>query len=159
MSDLALVEKLEKDLKSLDMTGVVKYTEKLQDISKGLNTMLAPLYLRDFILAYDITNGLLSKAMYYLGQAEAALKTAESIAYFDNAPEFLEKKAVKDTAEARKKFIPLDPSVQKAEQVKARAEAMVSFLKNKMFEFRAAHEAVKKIAYSGDYGNSPNEGM
>jgi len=159
MSDLVLVEKLEKDLKSLDMTGVVKYTEKLQDISKGLNTMLAPLYLRDFILAYDITNGLLSKAMYYLGQAEAALKTAESIAYFDNAPEFLEQRNVKDTAEARKKYVPLDPSVQKAEQVRARAEAMVSFLKNKLQEFRLAHDDVKKIAYANDNNNSPNEGM
>lgn len=159
MSDLVLVEKLERDLKSLDMTGVVKYTEKLQDISKGLNTMLAPLYLRDFILAYDITNGLLSKAMYYLGQAEAALKTAESIAYFDNAPEFLEQRSVKDTAEARKKYVPLDPAVQKAEQVRARAEAMVSFLKNKLQEFRLAHDDVKKIAYANDNNNSPNEGM
>lgn len=159
MSDLELVSKLEKDLKSLDVTEIVKYTEKLKDISKGLNTMLAPIYLRDFIIAYDVTNGLLSKAMFYLGQAESALKTAQSIAYFDSAPDFLAQKGVKDSSSARERFIPLDDGVQRAEQVKARAEATVSFLKNKLFEFRAAHEAVKKIAYSSEYNNSPNEGM
>ena len=159
MSDLALVSKLEENLKSLDMTNVLRYTEKLEDISSGFNTMLAPIYIRDFIIAYDITNTLLSKAMYYLGQAESALKTAESIAYLDMAGDFLKERKIKDTADARKRYIPIDPSVQRAEQVKSRAEAMVSLLRNKLYEFRAAHEAVKKIAYSGDYSNSPNDGM
>lgn len=159
MSDLELVNKLERDLKSLDLTAVLKYTQKLEDISGGFNTMLAPVYLRDFIVAYDITNVLLSKAMYYHGQAEASLKTAQAIAYFDKAPDFLANRNVKDTATARDAYVPMDSDVQKAEQVKARAEAMVSLLKNKLQSFRLAHDDVKKIAYSNDNNNSPNEGM
>jgi hypothetical protein len=158
MSDLTLVSKLEKDLKSLDLSKVLKYQQKLEDLTQGANTMNAPMYLRDFILAYDETNNLLAKATRYLGQAEASLKTAESMAYFDAAPDFLKDNGVKDSSEARKRYIPLDPRVQDAERVKSFAESMVAFLKNKMFEFRAAHEAVKKMAYSGDYSNSPYEG-
>jgi hypothetical protein len=159
MSDLTLVNKLEKDLKSLDITKVLKYNEKLEDLTLGANTMNAPLYLRDFILAYDETNVLLSKAMRYLGQAEAALKAAESIAYFDRASDFLIEKNVKDSSEARKRYIPLDPDVQAAERVKALAESMVSLLKNKMMEFRMAHDDVKKMAYANDNNNSQYEGM
>lgn len=158
MSDLALVNKLEKDLRSLDITKILKYNEKLENLTHGANTMNAPLYLRDFILAYDETNVLLSKAMRYLGQANAALNAAESIAYFDKAPDFLLQKSVKDSSEARKKYLPLDPEVQAAERVRGLAESMVSLLKNKMMEFRMAHDDVKKMAYASDNNNSPYEG-
>jgi hypothetical protein len=158
MSDLALVDKLEQNLKSLDLTKILKYQEKLEGLTQGANTMNAPMYLRDFILAYDETNNLLAKATRYLGQAEAALKTAESIAYFDAAPEYLKEKKVKDSSEARKKYVPLDPAVQKAENVKAFAESITQFLRNKMMEFRMAHDDVKKMAYANDNNNSPYEG-
>lgn len=158
MSDLALVNKLEQNLKSLDLTKVLKYHQKLEDLCQGANTMNAPMYLRDFILAYDETNNLLAKASRYLGQAEAALKTAESIAYFDAAPDFLRDKNVKDSSEARKKYVPLDPGVQKAESVKIFAESLVQFLRNKMMEFRMGHDDVKKMAYAGDNNNSAYEG-
>jgi hypothetical protein len=158
MSDLLLVSKLEKDLKSLDISKILKYNEKLEDLTQGANTMNAPIYLRDFILAYDETNVLLSKAMRYLGQANAALNAAESIAYFDKAADYLELKKVKDSSEARKKYIPLDPDVQAAEKVKALAESMVALLKNKMIEFKMAHDDVKKMAYASDYSDSPYEG-
>lgn len=159
MTDLTLVSKLEKDLKSLDIGKILKYNEKLEDLTHGANTMKAPLFLRDFILAYDETNVLLSKAMRYLAQAEAALKAAESIAYFDRAADYLVEKNVKDSSEARKRYIPLDPEVQAAERVKGFAEAMVSLLKNKMMEFRMAHDDVKKMAYTNDNNNSAYEGM
>jgi len=159
MSDLVLVSKLEENLKALDISKVLKYQEKLEDLTHGANTMNAPMYLRDFILAYDETNNLLAKATRYLGLAEAALKTAESIAYFDAAEDFLKQRKVKDTNEARKRYVPMDPVVQRAEGVKAQAEAMVSFLRNKMLEFRMAHDDVKKIAYASDNNNSPYEGM
>lgn len=158
MSDLTLVSKLEKDLKSLDLSRILKYNEKLEDLTHGANTMNAPIYLRDFILAYDETNVLLSKAMRYLGQAEAALKTAESIAYFDKAPDYLKGKGVKDSSEAKKMYIPIDPDVQAADRVKGYAEAMVSLLKNKLMEFRMAHDDVKKMAYTNDNSNSAYEG-
>lgn len=158
MSDLALVDRLEQNLKSLDLTKILKYQDKLENLTHGANTMNAPMFMRDFILAYDETNNLLAKATRYLGQAEAALKTAESVAYFDAAPDYLSSKKVKDSSEARKKYVPLDPSVQKAENVKAFAESLVQFLRNKMMEFRMAHDDVKKMAYAGDNANSPYEG-
>lgn len=158
MSDIALVDKLEQNLKSLDLSKILKYQSKLEGLTSGANTINAPLYMRDFILAYDETNTLLAKATRYLGQAEAALKTAESIAYFDSAPEFLKEKKVKDSSEARKKYVPLDPDVQKAENVKIFAESLVHFLRNKMMEFRMAHDDVKKMAYASDNSNSPYEG-
>lgn len=159
MSDLTLVDKLESDLKSIDITKILKYNEKLQDLTKGANTMNAPLYLRDFILAYDETNNLLVKATRYLSQAESALKMAQSIAFFDEAPVFLKERDMKDTVEARKQYIPLNEGVQRAENVKAFAESLVSFLKNKMMEWRLAHDDIKKIAYANDNNNSPYEGM
>lgn len=159
MSDLVLVTKLEKDLKSLDLTKILKYHQLLEDLTHGANTMNAPMYLRDFILAYDETNNLLAKAMRYLGQAESALKTAESIAFFDAAGDFLKEKNMKDSAEARKRYVPQDADVQRAEMVKSQAEAMVSFLKNKMMAFRLAHDDTKKIAYASDNNNSGYEGM
>src|ERR1039457_4338467 len=105
MSDLALVSRLEKKLESLDLTKILKYQEKLEDLTHGANTMNAPMYLRDFILAYDETNNLLAKATRYLGQAEADLKAAESIAYLDAAPDFLKEKDIKYSAEACKRYV------------------------------------------------------
>lgn len=159
MSDVSVISKLDNDLKSLDMTAILKYTRQLEEISGGLTSLSAPSYLRDFIIAFDVTNTMLSKAIYFHGQAEAALKTAQSIAFLDNAHEYLQERSIKDSAEARKQYIAVDPDVQKAEQVKARAEAMVSLLKNKLQAFRLAHDDIKKMAYTSDATNSGFEGM
>lgn len=151
---------LERDLQSIDITKVVEYTKKIPDISKGFNTMLAPIYLRDFIMAIDVTNSLLARAIRTDLKAASNLKTQESVAYLDNAKEYLDKRGIKDTAEARKRYVAVDPNVIKANELKAQSEALVSFLRNKMFEFRLAHDDVKKIAYANDYqNNTPNEGM
>ena len=152
--------KIETRLSSLDLTHVIRYSKKIEDISKGFNTMLAPMYLRDFIMAYDITNTLLSQSIRADLEAAAALKTSESIAYLDNAGPYLSARDIKDTAEARKRYVAVDSDVQHAMQLKAKTEAMVAFLRNKLMEFRLAHDDVKKIAYSNDYNNnSPHEGM
>jgi hypothetical protein len=122
--------------------------------------MLAPIYLRDFIMAIDVTNSLLARAIRSDLQAAAAVKNQESLAYIDRAGNYLKEKGIKDTAEARKRYVPLDDDVMKAYDLKAQTESMVSFLRNKMFEFRLAHDDVKKIAYSNDYqNNTSNEGM
>ena len=151
--------KVEEGLKALDLTMIIKFTKKLEDIGQGFNGMLAPVYLRDFLVAYDCTNILHAKAMKLFANADSALETAEAIAYFENAPEYLESKGVKDTDAARKRYVPLDTGVQQAKDARAKAEAMCSMLRNKMQEFRLAHDDVKKIAYAGDYNDSPNEGM
>ena len=151
--------KVEEGLRSLRLDRLAEFTKKIEDISKGFNAMLAPTYLRDFIMAYDFTNTMLASAMRMYGISESAHKTAEAIAYFENAPEYLESKGVKDTDAARKRYIPIDPTVQQAEKVKAQAEAMVVFLRNKLQAFRLAHDDCKKIAYANEYNDSPNEGM
>lgn len=153
------LEKIERGLQAIDLDKVAAFTKKIADISQGFNTMLAPIYLRDFIMAIDVTNNLLARAIKSDLQADAALKQAEAIAFLDNAIDYLKDRGIKDTAEARKRYIPIDENVMRAAEIKAQTEAMVSFLKNKMFEFRLAHDDVKKIAYSNDYqNNSPYEG-
>jgi len=152
--------KVEEGLRSLRLDRLVEFTKKIEDISKGFNAMLAPVYLRDFIMAYDFTNTMLASAMRMYGIADSALRSAEAIAYFENAPGYLQSKGVKESDAARKRYIPMDPDVQHADKVKAQAEAMVVFLKNKLQCFRLAHDDVKKIAYANEYSNdSPNEGM
>ena len=152
--------KVEEGLRSLRLDRLAEFTKKIEDISKGFNTMLAPVYLRDFIMAYDFTNTMYASSVRMFGIAEAEKKTAEAIAYFENAPDYLESKGVKDTDAARKRYVDMDPAVVHANKVKAQAESMMIFLRNKLQEFRLAHDDVKKIAYSNEYSNdSPNEGM
>jgi phage shock protein A len=136
---------------------MMELSNRLADVAKGVNTMNAPLMIRDFIVAMDVTNSLLAQAVREDSRASAAVKQAESIAYFDRAPEFLKAKGVRESSDAKKMYIPMDDDYQEACDRKAKSEAMVSLLKNKMQEFRCAHDSVKKMAYSGDYHNSPME--
>lgn len=138
---------------------VVEYSKKLEKIAEGANTMLAPLMMRDFIIAMDITSDLLAKAIRNDLRAAAVLKQSEAEAYFERAPEFLKSQGVKESSEAKKMYIPTDPAVITAINDKAKTEAMAVWLKNKLQEFRMAHDDVKKMAYTNDYSNSPNEGM
>ena len=141
------------------MTRVIIYTKKISEISKGANTNLAPIHLQDFIMAIDVTGGLLARAIRTDLRADANVKQSEAIAYMDHAGEYLESKGIKDTAEARKRYVPINPDVVAAVDMKAKTTAMVVFLKNKLMEFRMAHDDIKKIAYSGDYNNTDYEGM
>jgi len=154
---LAQCQKLETSLHKIDMNKIVIYTGKIKDIGQGFNSMLAPMYLRDFIMAYDITNIALSKATQIDLQLDTLLNTAESIAYLDKAKVHLVSRDIKDSSEARKRYIPVDPDVIKVANLKAKAAALVAFLKNKLIEFRFAHDDVKKIAYFNS--DSQNEGM
>ena len=151
---------IEDGLRSLDVSRLNEYTNKIQDISKGFNTMLAPVYLRDFILAIDITNGMYANAVKTYNRAESYVKQVEAIAFMENAKDVIKESGLKDSAEARKRYVPMDPEVVLAQDVKARAEAIMVFLRNKLMEFRMAHDDVKKIAYSNDYNhNTEYEGM
>lgn len=143
----------------MSLQKIAEYSEKIKDIAKGSNTMLAPMMLRDFIIAMDVTSDMLAKAIRNEVRANARLKQAEAEAYYDKAPEYLKSKGVKESSEAKKFYIPMDPDVMAANEEKAKAEAMTVYLKNKLQEFRMAHDDVKKMAYTSDYSNSPNEGM
>jgi hypothetical protein len=152
--------KIEEGLAKLDLTRVVEFTKKIQDLSQGFNTQLAPIYLRDFIMAIDVTNALLAQAIRTDLRADAYCKQCEAIAFMDNAKAHLEARSLRDSAEARKKYVPMDPAVMDAAEAKAKTAAMVVFLKNKLLEFRLAHDDVKKMAYSNDYHhNTEYEGV
>lgn len=105
--------KIEHRLQKIDVTELAQYTNKIKDIGT-LNKMMAPIYMRDFIIAFDVTNNLLSMAIKSDLEASTVLDTARSIAYLDKAGEFLKEKGIKDSSEARKQYIELDEDVIKA---------------------------------------------
>lgn len=156
MSNNALIA-LEQKLQKIDVTRLVEYTRKINDIG-GLNNMMAPIYLRDFIIAQDYTSSMLSQAVRHDLEAQSALDTAKSIAYLDRSGDYLKQRGIKDTAESRKQYVDADADVQKAKELKAKTAALVTFLKNKYMSFRQAHDDIKKMVYSDQY-QTPNEGM
>lgn len=141
-----------------DLSRLAEYSNKINTIGRGFNKMHAPLYVQDFSIAYDLTSNLLYEATRKDLKADAELQVAESIAYLENAKEYLDSKDIKDTAEARKRYVPLDPRVQAAAEAKAQTSAVVYFLKTKLISFKMAIESTKKIAY-GDMYLSPDEGV
>jgi len=144
---------MSKELQTIDVTKLVEYTKLISDIG-GLNKMMAPNYLRDFINAMDVTSSMLSKATKAQLNAESELKRAEAIAYLDKAGDYLSERGIKDTAESRKKYIDVDSDVLAAKDKVAAATAMVTFLKNKYQAFRCAHDDVKKISFNEVQGTA-----
>lgn len=132
---------------------IAKYSEIVKNLAKGSNPMMAPMMLQDLLVAMDLVNVALGKAIMAEALASARLKRAEAEAYHHRASSFLQDNQVKETSEAKKYYIPLDPEVQSALQNKAKTEAISVFLKNKLQEFRYAHDDIKKMAYSADYKN------
>jgi len=114
-------------------------------------------YLRDFIIAYDVSSVMHAKAVQAELNSKAALDTAEAIAYLDRAPDYFKTKGEKPTVESRKAYVALDPDVQRAKDVYARAQALSLLLRNKVQEFRFAIDAVKKLSEDGYM--TPWEGM
>jgi len=148
---------LEERLQKIDVTRLVEFTRKIKDIG-GLNHMLAPQYLRDFILAYDHTNSMLSLAVRYDSEAGSHLDTAKAIAFLDRAGDYLKERDIKDSAESRKRYIDMDVDVKRAANIKAKTTALVVFLKNKLQAFRMSHDDVKKMVYTDSY-QTPEEGF
>jgi hypothetical protein len=147
---------VQSQLQAIDVTKIAEYSRKLKDIG-SITKMMAPMYLRDFILAYDATNTLYASAIRCDIMAATAFDTAKSIAYLDNARAYLEARNIKDTAEARKQYVDVDADVIAAADTKAKTAALVQLLRNKLQEFRMAHDDVKKMTY-GDGYSSPEEG-
>jgi len=151
------IKALSERLKSIDVSKLVEFSRKIKDIG-SLNHMLAPAYLRDFIVAYDYTNSMLSVAVRCDAEASSHLDSVKAIAYLDRAGEYLQNKGIKDSAEARKRYVDIDEEVLKAQEMKAKTTALVVFLKNKLQTYRMAHDDTKKMVYSDSY-QSPEEGF
>lgn len=135
------------ELQSIDVTKLVHYSEKIKEIG-SLNKMLAPNYLRDFIMAMDMTSSMLSRAVQTHLNAKAELDKARAIAYLDRATDYCKQHDIKMSNGVREMYVDLDEDVVKAKEKVAAAEAMVTFLKNKYQAFRCAHDDVKKISFN-----------
>ena len=142
---------------SVDVTALATYLSKVKEIA-SVNKMMGAVYLRDFIEGQDVAGMLLARAVQADLRAKAHLERAESIAYLDRAEEYLKARDVKVSSEARKMYVPLDEDVIRATDDKARSEAMVSLMKNKLSILRQAHDDLKKILY-GDQQFTQYEGM
>ena len=142
---------------ALDISELAKYLEKVKDIA-SINKMMGAVYLRDFIQGQDVAGLMLSRAVQADIRAKAKLDHAEAIAYLEKASEYLKNNNIKDTSEARKMYISIDPDVLSAQDHKAKTEALVTLLKNKLNVLRQSHDDVKKIIY-GDQKLTDYEGM
>lgn len=132
--------------KTMDITQLATYINKIEDIA-SITKMMAPVYLQDFIKGQDIAITLYAKAVKADAKAKARLEYVESVAYLENAKAYLETKGIKDTSEARKQYVNIDPDVLEAKDQKAQTEALVILLKGKMSELRQAHDDLKRISY------------
>lgn len=144
-------------VKVTDVTQLAEYFNKIRELS-SISKMMAPVYLRDFILGQDAAQTLLARAVQADAKAKAAVEYAQSIAYLENAKPYLDAKSIKDTSEARKQYIDIDPAVMDAKDNKARTEALVVLLKGKVGELRQAHDDLKKMTYA-DANMTDYEGM
>jgi hypothetical protein len=141
----------------VDITRLTVYVNKIEELS-SINKMMAPQYLRDFIIGQDVAANLLAKAIQRDSRAKAKLDYVESIAYLEKAKAYLIKHEIKDTSEARKQYVNIDDDVIAAKDMKASTEAFVVFMKARLSELRQAHDDLKKIVY-GDQNLTPYEGM
>jgi uncharacterized protein (DUF2164 family) len=155
MSSVAIIE---NSLKAIDITRLAEYTKRIQEIGQGFYPMLAPIFIRDFIIAYDITNTFLAEATKADVRADTAIKRFEAIAFLEKAGAYFEANGIKDTAAARERYVHIDDDVMAAREAKAKTIAICKFLYNKLQEFRCAHDSVRKIAYTQSF-QSDHEGM
>ena len=146
-----------KPVASIDVTQLAVYLGKVKEIA-SINKMMGATYLRDFIEGQDVAGALLAKAIREDAKAKAKLEQAEAIAYLDHAADYLASKGIKDSSEARKRYVDVDENVVAAKDKKASTEALVSLMKNKLSVLRQAHDDLKKILY-GDTHMTGYEGM
>lgn len=146
-----------KPIPTIDVGRLATYLDKVRDIA-SINKMMGPTYLRDFIEGQDVAGQLVAKAVQADIKAKARLEHAEAVAYLDKAGDYLASKQIKDSSEARKRYIDIDEEVVAAKDHKAMTEALVSLMKSKQSVLRQAHDDLKKIIY-GDSHMTPFEGM
>ncbi|NJO52551.1 MAG: hypothetical protein HC840_27675 [Leptolyngbyaceae cyanobacterium RM2_2_4] len=151
------LDKLNSKFSTVDITQLVKFENKIRELG-NFNIMLAPQYMRDFIDAQDVCGVMLATAILVNEKSKALLEEAESIAYLDHATDYLNAKGIKDTADARKRYIDIDADVIRAKDIHAKSMALVSLLNNKLWNFKQAHDDVKKMSYS-DQKMTPYDGM
>ena len=147
-------DKLAKELDSINLVALVKYVDKISEIT-SVTKYNASLFMRDFIVAQDVSSTLLSTAIMCEARAKSQLDTAKAVALLDKSEEYFKEKGQKPTQDLRSAYVDLDSDVCEAKDLLARASATASFLKNKIYEFKSAFEATKQI--SRDFQATPYE--
>jgi len=145
---------LSAELEKINLDKLSKFTNKINEIP-SVTKYNASVLMRDFILAQDLSSELLSKAIVLEARAKTLVGTTEAIALLDKSEEYFKQKNQKPTQDLRAAYVDLDQDVIDAKDLFARATALASFLKNKIYEFKSAFEAVKQI--SRDFQVTPNE--
>lgn len=134
------------DLQKVDITLLATYVNKISELA-SVTKIQAPVYLQDMIMGQDVAANLLAKAIKADSQAKAKLEYAESIAYLERASDYLMSKNIKDSSEAKKQYVNIDPDVIVAKDYKAQTEALVVLIKSRLSELRQCHDDLKKIIY------------
>ena len=146
MTSIVPFDDISKKLDTIDLSKLKAYTHKLADIEEAINKNLAPSMMRDFIVAQDVASVMLARAVQAEMMAKSAIEIAEAIALLDKSDAFFNARKQKPTSDLRSAFVALDPDVVAAKNVHARATAMVSLLKNKVYEFKSALDSVRQIS-------------
>lgn len=144
---------MSSELQSIDVTKLVEYTNLIKDIGT-MNKMMAPNYLKNFIMAMDMTSSMLAKAVKTNLEYKASLDRFKAIAYLDKARDYCINNEIKISNGVREMYIDLDEDVIAAKDKYAASEAMVVFLKNKYQAFRVSHDDVKKISFNEVQGTA-----
>lgn len=145
MSTLIPIDDIQSRLDAIDLNKLNDYVRKLQTVDQGYNKNLAPGMMRDFIVAQDIASVLLARAVQAEMMAKSAVETAEAIATLDKADAYFAAKGQKATDKMRQAYVALDPEVQQTKELHARAVAIVTLVKNRVYEFKSGYEAVKQL--------------
>jgi phage/plasmid primase-like uncharacterized protein len=139
------LEEVESKLLSVDMSKLSDYVRKLSRIEEASNTNLAPTMMREFIMAQDMAAVMLARATQAEMLAKSAVDTAEAIALLDKSEDFFKVRGQKPTADMRKAYVTLDEDVVAAKELHGKAVALVMILKNRVYEFKNAFDAVRQI--------------
>lgn len=145
------------DPQNADVAQLASYLDKVKEIA-SINKAMGAVYLRDFIIGQDVAGQLVAKAIQADLRAKAKVDYAKSVAYLDRAADYLKEKGIRESSEARKMYVDVDVDVLAALENKAKSEALVHLMKNKLSILRQSHDDVKKILY-GDNNGTPWEGM
>lgn len=135
---------------NIDITQLAPYLDKANNIA-SVSKMMVGVYLQDLIKGQDIANSFLARAVQADIKAKTRLDYVESLAYLDRAGEYLQSKGIKDSSEARKRYVDIDQDVLAAKDKKAQTEALVALLKGKVNVLRQSHDDLKKLHYGDQY--------
>ena len=143
MMDIAVIK---EKANNIDITKIAQYCSLVEKIST-VTPMTAPVFIKDFVVAYDYASSMLTDISRWAMATKAKLDSAESIAFLDKSRVYLEANGIKATDDSKKKYIDIDPDVVIIRDLHEQLVALEDHLKRKLTLFKAAHDDIKKIIY------------